>query len=531
MSTTTSRTTTSGTTTSRTTTSGTTNEDICMIDTSSYKCIEQDECEYKNYTYNNNTIELDLSQLYPVQVYQIPDVTTNGLETTTLNVQAGIYVDKYCSIPPDMLNNLITITSPNLQNLKLNNINFNNYAPDDISFTQILNNLTQFEISAPVITKPTSIKENVLLKLLNQMPNIKILNLNRVNMEGYTSSVFTNINNLENIILNNTNVKDTALNGLFLKAIKLKAVHLNNTIKATFQVSQFTFNKLEFLEYFSLFNESVTSSSIKINVLFHLLNKMPNIKYLDLSGNNQLGTTNIKLNTLNKLQQLYLDKTDISQTYLNVILKMTPSLKLLSLSNNDLTQYETSDEFPELPNLEELYLNDIKFNSANIIVELLNKTPNIKKLTLNQNNFDVSNIKIIGEAISQLEHLTNIELDLIDRSDTTTDGISPSILNAQIENIIYPNNNVVNILLSTSKDYNYSILAFRKYEKVLLNTYKIKLDNTKSPYEIINITDKINNLYDPNKNTVKIILIIVMVFIITGALYGGYKIYKAFQNI
>ena len=167
-------------------------------------------------------------------------------------------------------------------------------------------------------------------------------------------------------------------------------------------------------------------------------------------------------------------------------------------------------------------------SSMSIIIELLKKTPNINKLTLNRNVFDASNIKNIGEIISELNNLKQIELDIIDNN---TKSIAPDVLDEQIKSIVYPNDNITSILLSISDKYNYGKLAFRKYEKVLLNTYEKKQDGTNSNYGIENITDKINSLYDPNKNNTKIVLIIICVFIITGSLYAGYKLYKTFQNM
>ena len=495
-----------------------------MIDTS--KCPENganNDC----YTYNQITTELDLSIKFPKQIYTISSQTTS-----TSQGENGIYVDEYCSFPPARLNELINITSTNLQILKLNNINFYNYTPNDITFDKDLPSLERFEITAPSKIKLTSIKEDVLIKFLIKMKNIKTLNLNRVNMGTFSGSIFTStavqLNNLENIILDNTNITDANINKLLLKTNNIKALHLNNTTKNMYSVNQFTFPTLVNLEYFSLSNDTTTSSSITINVLYKLLNNMPNIKYLNIIGNNDLGLTNTKLNNLMKLEKLYLDNTNISQKYLNEILNMAPSLKLLSLSNNNFKQYETSNAFPELQNLKELYLNNMTISSMSIIIELLKKTPNINKLTLNRNVFDASNIKNIGEIISELNNLKQIELDIIDNN---TKSIAPDVLDEQIKSIVYPNDNITSILLSISDKYNYGKLAFRKYEKVLLNTYEKKQDGTNSNYGIENITDKINSLYDPNKNNTKIVLIIICVFIITGSLYAGYKLYKTFQNM
>jgi hypothetical protein len=243
----------------------------------------------------------------------------------------------------------------------------------------------------------------------------------------------------------------------------------------------------------------------------------------------------------------------IPQTTLHSILNQCVALEELYLSNNNLPSYVS--KFPNiyipaltisLSKLTHLYLDNTDI-SADYLIYLLEKTPNVTVLSLNSSNDGTiitdDYIKQIAPAITKLK-LKELHFNI--------NGID---LDTLIDNIIKPIESLTILELPFIKDYNYGTMAFRKYDKVILydnQTIKNIIDGTgeyskltpgqkmaeldKMSEENGNITSQLNELFSENgggsgggsegssNKTLMIIAIIIGIILFT--LVGGYFIFK-----
>ena len=132
-----------------------------------------------------------------------------------------------------------------------------------------------------------------------------------------------------------------------------------------------------------------------------LRNKLPEIEYLDLSGNTLAGCLSSLLPgihaTLPKLVKLNLSNTALNKEDLQDLSHITKSTKFSNLQKLDLSEIKLTgflssllpDSQPGLPKLEYLYLSDTSLNIEDLqhlsSITQYNKLPNLDDLKLSQN--------------------------------------------------------------------------------------------------------------------------------------------------
>lgn len=185
--------------------------------------------------------------------------------------------------------------------------------------------------------------------------------------------------------------------------------------------------KTDLKQFFNLKNFDLSKNHIKsvelINNKFLLLNlscnivekftseNITNLQYLDLSCNQISDFKKIKLNFLNKIEEVNLSCNKINEIPLNLFSTNSTNLKNLNLSFNRLRKI-SKKTFYNLINIENLIL------SYNNISEIENDTftflPNLQHLDLSYNNIQPSSIRslqgipdLIGLSLAYNPNLSN----------------------------------------------------------------------------------------------------------------------------
>ncbi|GKC42402.1 leucine-rich repeat-containing protein [Tanacetum coccineum] len=190
--------------------------------------------------------------------------------------------------------------------------------------------------------------------------------------------MFTNLEELSLGYVDISSVLPTSLN----ISSSLKLLNLPETeLQGKFPHYIFNLHSLETLDLGGNSFTGVIPSNISVN-LTHLT-------YLDLSRNKLNGTLPSWLFTFPSLQSLGLNDNMFSG---NVPFESfaLPSLKLLFLNNNQLSGQIDMHTFPQLTNLNELYLSCNNFSGELELDTLLSTLTNLEHLALSQNNFSVT---------------------------------------------------------------------------------------------------------------------------------------------
>ncbi len=385
-----------------------------------------------------------------------------------------------CSINPNDVNKLISFTSANVEKIYLNDINMSQFTTANFTFGNLLK-LTTLELMN------TKITNDVLLYFLNRTPNIQELNLNNTSLTllnlnpsqstpgtgATTSPNNINLSSLKILKLNNTNISSLNLNNILLKANNLETLYLVDSSKNNYSSSSLNnpalFNNLKELYLYNVLDEN----GIAINVLYTLLNKMPNLEVLILGGNNFAGTASVRLNELSKLDALILDNTRISSNNLNTFLANTPNIRTLGLRNNY--------------NIDDTYIDNIK------------------------------------DSFKKLKKLKN--LDITREPDNKDEFMLPTTIGKIVDDIIIPNPSIDTIALPYVKDYDYANMTVRKYNQVIISIYKElngEPEKTKDGYIIYDQADKTSEINNFRKGLNYTTMIVTAVLLIVCFMLFNY---------
>ena len=490
------------------------------------------------------------------QKYAMGDININvtGIENTDFN---------YSNV--SHLINAIVTTSPSLVNLTLENLDlnditntlytlkyFSNLSSSKFSLTNFLKNHKDKKDELAKIPKSKDIVESLLLlDDVKSFPNLTTVSFNSTTVSfDFLNQIFKKLgHDLTMLDLSNMTFTENINSKKILDLIDT-LVALKN-ITSHIEILKLNCTNITDPQLFYLFLEGAKD----LKELWYRQSNKPDFSTLQ----------NNKLTPLPNLKKIYFSNVypyniggstvyTIPQTTLHSILNQCVALEELYLSNNDLSSYITSSstKIPaltiSLSTLTHLYLDNTNI-SANYLIYLLEKTPNVTTLSLNSSNdgniITDEYIIQIAPAITKLK-LTELHFNIIGIPD----------LDNLIDNIIKPIGSLTILELPFIKDYNYGKMAFRKYKKVILYdnlTIKAIINGTGDYSKLTpkqkmneldimsedngNIKSQLNELFSENggdsgsgdsgsSSNKTLVIIAIIIGIILFTLVGGYFIFK-----
>ena len=263
-----------------------------------------------------------------------------------------------------------------------------------------------------------------ILRALKEISTLKKLNLCGNNMpkevDQDLADVVTNNTSLEVLFLGNNNLQSCALLSALMQLTNLKIFDLSdNTLSSqAMQDLVNVINNNSYLEVFSLNNCNFQSS---ISIILQALKGLSNLKKLHLRHTNMPGDVVHELADVIKANP-HLEDLDLSynmklQSYLVVIFQAlfeTPNLKVLNLSGNNMSEAvvdSLAGVIKNNPYLEELTLdNNVLRSSAKVIFHALREISSLRKLNLNSNKMTEDVACDLADVIKHNNCLEEIQL-------------------------------------------------------------------------------------------------------------------------
>lgn len=236
------------------------------------------------------------------------------------------------------------------------------------------------------------------------------LNITNANININSS---TKLINLSNNNLTKINISDLVIRS-DVESINLsnnKLIELQTDLKQFFNLKNFDLSK-NHIKSVDLINNKLLLLNLSCNNVEKFTSEnITNLQYLDLSCNQISDFNKIKLNFLNKIEEVNLSCNKIDEIPLNLFSPNSTNLKNLNLSFNRLRKI-SKKTFYNLINIENLIL------SYNNISEIENDTftflPNLQHLDLSYNNIQPSSIRslqgipdLIGLSLAYNPNLSN----------------------------------------------------------------------------------------------------------------------------
>ncbi|EEC80874.1 hypothetical protein OsI_23501 [Oryza sativa Indica Group] len=357
------------------------------------------------------------------------------------------------SIPP-CIANLTFLTM-----LQLSNNSFHGSIPPELG---LLNQLSYLNLS-------TNSLEGNIPSELSSCSQLKILDLSNNNLQGSIPSAFGDLPLLQKLVLANSRLAGEIPESLG-SSISLTYVDLGNNAltgripeslvnSSSLQVLRLMRNALSGQLPTNMFNSSsLTDICLQQNSFGGTIPPVTamssQVKYLDLSDNNLIGTMPSSIGNLSSLiyvrlsrnillgsipeslghvatlEVISLNSNNLSGSVPQSLFNMS-SLTFLAMTNNSLIGKIPSNIGYTLPNIQELYLSDVKFdgsipasllNASNLqtfnlancgltgSIPLLGSLPNLQKLDLGFNMFEADGWSFVS-SLTNCSRLTRLMLD------------------------------------------------------------------------------------------------------------------------
>uniref|UniRef100_A0A0E0E387 Receptor kinase-like protein Xa21 n=1 Tax=Oryza meridionalis TaxID=40149 RepID=A0A0E0E387_9ORYZ len=357
------------------------------------------------------------------------------------------------SIPP-CIANLTFLTM-----LQLSNNSFHGSIPPELG---LLNQLSYLNLS-------TNSLEGNIPSELSSCSQLKILDLSNNNLQGSIPSAFGDLPLLQKLVLANSRLAGEIPESLG-SSISLTYVDLGNNAltgripeslvnSSSLQVLRLMRNALSGQLPTNMFNSSsLTDICLQQNSFGGTIPPVTamssQVKYLDLSDNNLIGTMPSSIGNLSSLiyvrlsrnillgsipeslghvatlEVISLNSNNLSGSVPPSLFNMS-SLTFLAMTNNSLVGKIPSNIGYTLPNIQELYLSDVKFdgsipasllNASNLqtfnlancgltgSIPLLGSLPNLQKLDLGFNMFEADGWSFVS-SLTNCSRLTRLMLD------------------------------------------------------------------------------------------------------------------------
>ena len=303
----------------------------------------------------------------------------------------------------------------------------------------------------------------VILQALKKNSKLKALNLGSNNMSSQVAkdlaNVIKNNSGLEELYLFSNDLRSSAT--VILQALeensKLKVLNLNNN-NMTSQVAKHLANVIKNnsgLEELYLYSNDLRSSA---TVILQALKKNSKLKALNLGSNNMSSQVANDLANVIKnnsgLKELYLYSNDLrsSATVILQALEENSKLKVLNLSNNNMTSQVARDLANVIKNnsgLEELYLysNDLR-SSATVILQALEENSKLKVLNLSNNNMTSQVARDLANVIKNNSGLEKLYLHMNDLKSSATVILQALKEKCKLNELNMSNNFLIGILAS-----------------------------------------------------------------------------------
>ena len=260
----------------------------------------------------------------------------------------------------------------------------------------------------------------VILQALKENSQLKVLDLNDNNMTGQVAedlaNVIKNNSGLEELYLFNNDLRSSAT--VILQALKensqLKVLNLNIN-NMTGQVAEELANVIKNnsgLEELHLSNNDLRSSA---TVILQALKENSQLKVLNLSSNKMTGqVAEVLANVIKKnsrLEELYLYNNDLrsSATVILQALKENCKLKILSMSNDFLTEattFESASVIKRNPLITEIWLGDNMLQSGLVDIAMsCNSLTNLQAMGLSHNSINSTKVVYLASVVSNINSL------------------------------------------------------------------------------------------------------------------------------
>lgn len=328
---------------------------------------------------------LSLIQIYRIKPFIVPTIVLTILTTLLCSVTANVAL----STQNQQLNNFRNIQNDNRQEFQ----HFNRIVKDTNKLF-----LNDFNLRKTNIERWKRLSETELFTRARRKR--RSLNVTNTNINFNSSTKLINISDL---------VIRSDVESLNLSDKNL--VEFKTDLKQFFKLKNFDLSKNN-IKSVELINNNLSFLNLSLNNVKKFTSEnLTDLQYLDLSCNQISDFNEIKLNFLNKIEEVNLSCNKIDQIPLNLFSPNSTKLTNLNLSFNRLRKI-SKKTFYNLINIENLIL------SYNNISEIENDTftflPNLQHLDLSYNNIQASSIRslqgipdLIGLSLAYNPNLSN----------------------------------------------------------------------------------------------------------------------------
>ncbi|KAH9659770.1 Receptor-like protein 13 [Citrus sinensis] len=274
---------------------------------------------------------------------------------------------------------------------RLNNLKFlhldNNYFNNSI-FSSLggLSSLRRLSLVGNRLNGSIDIKG---LERLSTLNNLKFLDLG---FNHFNNSIFSSLGGLSS-----------------LRQLSLAANRLNGSIDIKGLERLSTLNNLKFLDLgFNHFNNNIFSS----------LGGLSSLRQLSLAANRLNGSIDIKeLHHFTNLEELILDESDLHVSQLLQSIASFTSLKYLSMGGCILTGAVHGQDFRKFNNLEHLYMGDVQVDVNTSFIQIVGEsTPSLRVLDVSYNQLTEN----ISPGLCELVLLRELHIDNNDLRENNT---------------------------------------------------------------------------------------------------------------